>query len=62
MPNHEGLHMRYCQRFTQHRVVVEVNLSDREIVGRPPIGVHQEALGGVERIRPGGFGLHTVER
>ncbi len=34
------LHMFELQRILQQRVVVEVNLADRQIVGGPPIGVH----------------------
>ena len=33
------LHIRDCQRTFQQRIVVEIDLADRQIVGSAPIGV-----------------------
>ena len=35
-----GLHIRERQRPFQQRIVVEINLAHRQIVGRAPVGVH----------------------
>ena len=40
MPDHQGLDVRQLERLLQQRVVVEIDLADRQIVGGPPIGVH----------------------
>ena len=37
--DHQRLHVRQLQRLLQQRIVVEINLADREIVGGTPIGV-----------------------
>jgi hypothetical protein len=39
VPDHERLDVSQRQRFAQHRVFVEVDLADREVVGGAPIGV-----------------------
>ncbi len=39
MPNHEGLHMSQRQRHAQKRIIVEINLPDRQVVGGAPVGV-----------------------
>ncbi len=41
MPDHQRFDVSQLQRLAQHRIVVEIDLTDREIVGRAPIGVHQ---------------------
>ena len=38
----------------QQGIVVEVDLADREVVGRPPVGVHL-----LERLGVGAFGRHS---
>ena len=38
------LDVRALQRLLQERVVVEVDLPDRQVVGRPPVGVHLAQL------------------
>ena len=38
------------QRLLQQRVVVEVDLADRQIVGRPPVGVHLAQQFGGKRL------------
>ena len=40
MPDHQGLDVRQFQRLLQQRIVVEINLADREVVRGTPIGVH----------------------
>ncbi len=40
VPDHQGLHVRQLQRLPKQRIVVEVNLADRQVVGGPPVGVH----------------------
>ena len=40
VPDHQRLHVRQFQRLLQQRIVVEVNLADRQIVGGAPVGVH----------------------
>ena len=39
VPDHQRLHVREFQRTLQQRIVVEINLADREIVGRAPVGI-----------------------
>ena len=39
MPDHERLDMRQRQRLAQHRICVEVDLTNREVVGGAPVGV-----------------------
>ena len=50
MPYDQRLHMRQLQRFAKKRVVVEVDLSHRQIVGGAPIGIHLEQQARFERI------------
>src|SRR5208337_492200 len=38
--NHQHLHVRQFQRLLQQRVVVEINLADRKIVGGAPVGIY----------------------
>ena len=38
------LHMLRLQRFTQQGIVHQVDLTDRQIVGRPPVAVDQTQL------------------
>ena len=40
MPEQHVLHIRERQRPLQQRIVVEINLADRKIVGGAPVGVH----------------------
>ena len=40
VPDHQRLHVRQFQRLLQQRIVVEINLADRQIVGGAPIGIH----------------------
>ena len=40
MSHHERLHMRQLQRFPEQRIVVKINLPDREIVCGSPIGIY----------------------
>ena len=47
------LHVRERQRPLQQRIVVEIDLADRQIVGGAPVGVHL-----VEQFRREGVGLH----
>ena len=39
--DHQRLHMRQLQRLAQQRIVVEIDLADRQIVGGAPVGVDQ---------------------
>ncbi len=39
--DHQGLDVSERQRLAQQRVVVQVDLSDRQIVGSAPVGIHQ---------------------
>ena len=48
MPDHQRLHVRQLQRLLQQRIVVEINLPDRQVVGGAPIGVHPAQLVGPE--------------
>jgi len=41
MADHQRFYVTEFEGLAQQRVVVEVDLPDREIVGRPPIGVYQ---------------------
>jgi hypothetical protein len=41
MRNHQWLDMRQFQRFAKQGVVLKIDLSDREVIGRPPIAVDQ---------------------
>ena len=47
------LHVRERQRPLQQRIVVEINLADRQIVGGAPVGVHL-----VEQFRRECVGFH----
>ena len=38
--HHQRLHVRQLQRLLQQRVVVKIDLADRQIVGGAPVGVH----------------------
>ena len=44
------LDVRQRQAALQQRIVVEIDLADREIIGRPPIGVHLSQHVGAEAI------------
>ena len=63
------LHVIQRQRAVEQRIVLEINLADRKIVGRTPVGVHavkllatQRAFGGLRRkFHCGGF-AHDVPR
>ena len=46
--DHQRLHMRQFQRLAQQRIVVEINLSDGQVVGGAPVGVHLAQLVGTE--------------
>ena len=47
VPDHQRLHVRQLQRPFQQRVVVEVELADRQVVGGPPVRIHPaQQLGG----------------
>ena len=35
-----GLDVLELERFGQEGVVVEIDLADRQVVGRPPVGIH----------------------
>src|ERR1700730_15617203 len=50
------LHIRERQRPLQQRVVVQINLADRQIVGGAPVGIHP-----VEQFRRECAGCHNVE-
>ena len=58
MPDDQGLDVRQFQWLLQQRIVVEINLADREIIGGAPIGVKQAQFlrvqSGVAFRRPGG--------
>jgi hypothetical protein len=47
------LHIRKRQRPLQQRIVVKINLVDRQIIGGAPIGIHL-----VEHVRGKSFSLH----
>jgi hypothetical protein len=47
------VHIRECQRPLQQRIVAEINLADRQIVGGAPVGIHL-----VEHLRGKSFSLH----
>ncbi len=55
VPQQHMLHIRQRQRPPQQRIVVEINLPDREIVGGAPVGVDL-----AEQLRGEGFGLHGL--
>ena len=38
--DHQMLHVRQFQRLLQQRIVVEINLTNRQIVGGSPVGIH----------------------
>jgi len=40
MAEQAPLHVLNLQRLTQQRIVHQINLGDREIICRPPTGVH----------------------
>ena len=40
VPDHQRLHVRQFQRLPKQRIVIEINLADREIVRGTPIRVH----------------------
>ncbi len=40
VPDHQRLYVRQFQRLLQQRIVVQINLADRHIVGGAPIGIH----------------------
>ena len=50
------LHIRERQRPLQQRIVVEIDLADREIVGGAPVGVHL-----VEQFRGERLGFHVLQ-
>jgi hypothetical protein len=68
VPHHQRLHMRERQRLAQQRVVVEIDLADRQIIGRPPVGVDQAHFLDIQRElvhrlrRPTADGVFGVER
>ena len=37
--DHQRLHVRQLQRLSKQRIVVEIDLADRQIVGGPPVGI-----------------------
>ena len=39
-PSSRGLMCPPLERLLQQRVVVEIDLADRQVIGRPPVGVH----------------------
>jgi len=39
MSDHQRLHIREFKRPFEQRIVVKINLADRQIVGRPPVGI-----------------------
>ena len=39
VPDHQRLHVCELQRSLQQRIIVEINLADRQIVGGAPVGV-----------------------
>ena len=47
--DHERLHMGKLERLAQKRIVIEINLSNGQIVGGAPIRVDPAQLIGVER-------------
>ena len=52
VPDHQRLDMRQRQRLAQQRIVVEIDLPDREIIGGAPIGVHQAQFVGPDAAGP----------
>ena len=55
VPQQHVLHIRERQRPLQQRIVVKINLADRQIVGGAPVGVHL-----VEQFRRECMGLHGL--
>jgi hypothetical protein len=48
VPEQAGLDVFGQERFTQQRIVQQIDLSDRQVVGRPPVPIDQsQILGGV---------------
>jgi hypothetical protein len=47
VPDDKLFNVGQLQRFFQQRIVVEIDLADREVIGRAPVGVHfsQEVRG-----------------
>src|ERR1051326_279732 len=55
VPEQHVLHIRQCQRPLQQRIVAEINLGGREIVGGAPVGVHL-----LEQFRRERVGFHGL--
>ena len=51
VPDHQRLHVRQRQRPFQQRIVVQVELADRQVVRRPPVRVHPAGQFRGERAR-----------
>ena len=51
--DHQRLHMRQLQHFLEQRVVVEIDLPGRQIVGGTPVSVHI-----VQQVSAGRIVLH----
>ena len=52
MPDHQRFDMRQRERLAQHRIGVEVDLTDREVVGGAPVGVELPPFMGLQDVRP----------
>jgi hypothetical protein len=53
MPKQHALDVSECQRLAQQRIVIQIDLSDGQIVGGAPIGVHPP-----QQFLIDGLGLH----
>ena len=51
VPEKARLHMLRLQRLVQQRIVHQIDLADRKIVGRPPVAVDQREVFGIRIVR-----------
>src|SRR5262245_36888177 len=56
MSEESGLDVLFGQRLLEHRIVVQINLPNREVVGSSPVGIDQRPL----RLRKRGRHDHRV--
>ncbi len=62
MADYQRFYVRQLQRSLQERIVLEINLSDRQVVGGPPVGVDVVKEFGRESIGFHGSGFLVFKR
>ena len=62
VPQQHVLHVRERQRPLQQRIVVEIDLADRQIVGGAPVGVHPCGAVPAKEACPSGCSLKRIRR